>query len=100
MLEPLGTLEFGLESLPGNGQPTAASVASGGSRILIRTYSSVFLFERRAGEPMMAALERAPRRLHSPPLKQGEAISFAEQGNAFVTVSEGLRPGVWCVRFQ
>lgn len=95
-LHLLGRLMFGSGPLPGSTMPTAASISADGSRILVRTYSSVFAFERGPAESMAAALARAPRALTAPPEQQGEAISFADQGRAFVTISEGVRPQIFC----
>jgi hypothetical protein len=91
-----GELRFGREPLPGSPMPTAASISGNGSAILVRTYSSVFLFRRRADESVMSALGRAPARLPSPREQQGEAVGFAEQDSAFVTISEGVKPAVHC----
>jgi hypothetical protein len=91
-----GELVFGRGALGGSPMPTAASITRDGSAILVRTYSSVFLFRRRAGEPAPAALLRAPEPLPAPAERGGEAIGFTERGAAFVTVPEGVRPAVSC----
>ncbi len=95
-LELVGELRFGQEPLPGDPMPTAASISRDGLSILVRTYSSVFLFRREPGESMLAALKRAPKRLPSPREPQGEAISFSDGDTAFITVSEGEHPALWC----
>lgn len=97
-LQTVGELRFGREPLPGSPTPTAASISRDGSAILIRTYTSVFLFRRHAGESVMHALGRAPSRLPSPAEQQGEAIGFAESDRSFLTISEGLEPAVHCAR--
>ena len=91
-----GRLDFGKPPLPGNPMPTSASISPDGSRILVRTYSSVFAFERKPEESVAAALQRPPRSLSPPPEHQGEAVTFADQGSAFVTISEGVRPQIFC----
>jgi hypothetical protein len=95
-LSLVGELHFGRDPLPGSPMPTAASISHDGSAILIRTYSSVFLFRRQAAEPVMRALERAPVRLPAPREQQGEAVGFADHDRAYLTISEGVKPVVHC----
>jgi hypothetical protein len=95
-LREAGQLQFGKPPLTGSKQPTAASISSDGARILLRTYSSIFLFERGSDESVPTALARAPRSLPAPPEAQGESITFADEGRAYVTISEGDRPKVYC----
>jgi hypothetical protein len=94
----LGELRFGKEPLPGSPMPTSASISKTGGAILVRTYSSVFLFRRAPGESVLAALTQAPHSLPSPSEGQGEAISFVDDDSAFVTISEGVKPALNCVR--
>lgn len=94
----LGELRFGEPPLPGNPMPTAASISRDGSAILVRTYSSVFLFARGAGESLVSALSRAPRQLPAPAEEQGEAISFVDQDRAFLSISEGVGAAINCSR--
>jgi hypothetical protein len=95
-LEPAGELRFGHAPLPGSPLPTSASISRDGSAILVRSYSSVFLFRRNGGESVVSALARAPKRLPSPRGRGGEAISFAELDSAFLTISEGDNPEIHC----
>jgi len=95
-LRLLGALRFGAPPLSGSSMPTSASISRDGTRILVRTSSSVWMFRRRAGEDILAALERAPVALPAPHERQGEAIAFIDQDRAFVTVSEGTKPAVNC----
>jgi hypothetical protein len=99
-LRHLGDLHFGQGALPGNGQPTAASITRDGRTILVRTYSTVFSFERRPGEAIMSALSRPPKRHAGPALQQGEAITFTNDGAAFITVSEGSGQALWCTALR
>lgn len=89
-------LVFGRGSLPGSPMPTAADISRDGRSILIRTYTSVFLFRRQQNESVASALRRAPRALPTAHQQQGEALGFADQDAAFVTVSEGNRPLIQC----
>ena len=96
----LGELVFGQAPLPGSTMPTAASISRDGNAILVRTYSSVFLFRRAAGESVLSALTGAPVSQPSPQERQGEAISFVDGDSAFVTISEGVKPAINCVALQ
>jgi hypothetical protein len=97
-----GELRLSGEMLLGQGaalgakMPTAASIARDGSAILIRTYSTVLLFPRGPSESVVSALGRAPRQLRAPAESQGEAIALTEGDTAFVTISEGVRPAIYC----
>jgi hypothetical protein len=99
-LRLVGELSLGLGGPQGGKMPTAASIARDGSAILIRTYTSVLLFQRQAGESALAALLRPPRQLIAPLERQGEAIGFAEHDTAFVTISEGINPAVYCKKLS
>ncbi|HXK16996.1 MAG TPA: hypothetical protein VNG33_04310 [Polyangiaceae bacterium] len=95
-----GELRFGQAPLPGSTMPTAGSISRDGSAILVRTYSSVFLFSRRPGESVPNALRRAPVSEPSPQEAQGEAISFVDADSAYVTISEGVRPPIHCAALR
>jgi len=95
-LRLLGELAFGHGGPAGGKMPTAASISRDGSAILIRTYATVLLFQRGPGESVLNALRRAPQKLRAPAETQGEAIGFAEQDTAFITISEGARPAIFC----
>lgn len=97
-LQLVGELALGHASEPGSNLPTAASVSRDGSRILVRTYSTVLLFRRSAGESVMSALGRAPQQLEAPHEQQGEAISFVDADSAFLTISEGVKPAIQCAK--
>jgi hypothetical protein len=79
---------------------TSASITKDGLAILVRTYSSVFLFPRAPGESVMSALRRVPQRYPSAPESQGEAIAFVDGETAFVTISEGEQAAVNCVSLR
>lgn len=96
-LLPAGELRFGHAPLLGSPLPTSASISRDGRAILVRSYSSVFLFRRSEGQSVVSALGRAPKRLPSPRgRRSGEAISFAEMDSAFLTISEGEDPEIHC----
>ena len=95
---PLGELRFGTPPLPGNPMPTSASITRDGGAILVRTYSSIFLFERGPNATIMQALSRPPRVLPSPPEGQGEAIAFVDNDAGYLTISEGLDRPIYCAQ--
>jgi hypothetical protein len=96
----LGELRFGRKPLAGSTMPTSAAISKDGSAILVRTYSSVFLFTRGPGESVLSALSKAPQALPSAQEPQGEAISFVDRDSAFVSISEGARPALNCSRLE
>jgi hypothetical protein len=91
-----GEMLFGQGAALGAKMPTAASIARDGSAILIRTYDTVLLFTRGPSESVVSALGRAPRQLRAPTETQGEAIALTEGDTAFVTISEGVQPAIYC----
>lgn len=97
-LHSKGQLRFGQPPLPGNPMPTAASIKRDGSAILVRTYSSVFLFERGPNDSVMQALSRPPRVLPTPNEGQGEAITFVDEDRAYLTISEGVERPIHCAQ--
>lgn len=66
---------------------TAGAISSDGSTIALRTYRSVWLWERHGDEPVADAMGLAPCEAPSPTEPQGEALAF--DGNDLLSVSEG-----------
>jgi hypothetical protein len=97
-LRLLGEIRLGEGSVRHASMPTAASISGDGRMILIRTYSTVLLFRRAAGESIVEALRRAPERLPAPREAQGEAITWVDADTAFITISEGRQPLVHCAQ--
>ncbi|MEY2515766.1 MAG: hypothetical protein QOJ89_3124 [bacterium] len=86
-----GRLELGV------GEPvTAGDVSADGSTIALRSYDRVFVWRRRAGESVAAALRRKPCSAGADLLAegQGEALALNRGGTAFYTVPEGPRPAI------
>jgi len=90
----LSELRFGQPPLTGSKLPTSAAISKDGSAILVRTYSSVFLFPRAAGESVPGALSREPVVYPSAREAQGEAIAFIDNDTSFLTISEGVKPAL------
>ena len=96
-LERVGTM-----SLPGGLQNavTAADISPDGSKVAVRTYGAVLLWDRKAGEPIATVLGRSPCRGPIPLEIQGEAIGFQADNGGYVTVSEGANPTLHQFRFR
>ena len=73
---------------------TAGDVSGDGRTIVLRTYDSAYVWRRRAGESIAAALRRRPCRADADLLGegQGEALAATRDGRGFITVPEGRRP--------
>ncbi len=92
MLTQVATLSLG----PLRGV-TGGDVTRAGDVVALRTYFSVVLFPRPAGQPLAKAFSEkscagaAPRfgALGTGSERQGEAIGFTQNGRAYLTLSEG-----------
>jgi hypothetical protein len=79
---------------------TGADVTPAGDVVALRTYLSVVLYPRPAGQPLAQAFSQASCPGSAPPFgsatpasePQGEAIGFTRDGRGYVTVSEGAHP--------
>lgn len=90
--ELVAKVEFGSESAPGHPMVTGGDMSEDGSRLLIRTYTSVLLFTRSSSESIATMLKRPARQLPSRFEPQGEAIAFANDGVGYFTISELSHP--------
>jgi hypothetical protein len=89
VLRKRAELDFGI------GEPlTAGDVSQDGRTIVLRSYDRAWVFERRRGESLVAALERDPCTAGADLLGegQGEALALSRDGRAFYTVPEGPDP--------
>lgn len=66
---------------------TAADISPDGSEIIIKTYTTQFLWRRGDNQTVEEALGGTPCPI---PVGPGEGIGFSADGNAYYTVSEGL----------
>ncbi len=81
---------------------TGADVTPNGDVVALRTYLSVVLFPRAAGQSLAQAFSQASCAGAAPPFgsstpasePQGEAIGFTRDGRGYVTVSEGVHPAL------
>ena len=74
---------------------TAGDISASGSRILLKSYTQVFYWQRDAGESVWQALQRKPTVLPYVIEPQGEAIGFTVDGKGYYTVSEGVNPTLY-----
>lgn len=72
---------------------TAGDVSRDGRTVILRSYGQAFVFSRRRGEPVAAALRRRPCVAGAGLLGegQGESIALEPGGQAFYTGPEGSR---------
>lgn len=87
---------FGTISLGPVEPVTAGDVSADGRTIALRTYDAAYVWRRRAGETITAALRRAPCRADAGLAGegQGEALALTRDGQAFLTVPEGTSPAL------
>jgi len=74
------------------GWVTAADISRDGKRILVRTYSNVFYWDREDGQTVEEAMQGEPKILTHIAEVQGEAIGFTPNGKGYYTVREGRNP--------
>jgi hypothetical protein len=75
---------------------TGGDVSADGRTIALRTYDRAFVWRRRAGESVAAALLRRPCSARANLLVegQGESLALSRDGRAFYGVPEGIRPAI------
>ncbi|MCO4744076.1 MAG: hypothetical protein KC912_04760 [Proteobacteria bacterium] len=96
VLEPAGWIQFPVESR-GTEKSTAGDVRADGSRIVIRTYTDAWIWER--GDTTLAeALTKTPCRMPLQSEPQGESIAW--DGSDLLTVSEGAGRPFWRYRAE
>ena len=64
------------------------SAALSGNEIIIKTYSSLYYYKRSSGQSIEQVLQTTPVLLKYTLEPQGEALSFANDGSGFFTLSE------------
>ncbi len=80
----VGSLSFG--------GVTGSAISADGKEILVRTYNSVFYWQRTATQTLEQALSGNPATLDTQFEPQGEAICFKNDNSGFFTLSE--RPAI------
>lgn len=79
---------------------TGADMTRAGDYLALRTYDSIFLFPRAAGQSMAEALLAPACPVPAPPEKQGEAIALLDRPGrapAVATMSEGEVTALWLI---
>ncbi len=88
LLEKVGTIDFTLA--------TAADITTDGSRVAVRGYLDVKLYDRAAGQSLVDALQ-APLEIR-PSEVAAEAIAFEPAGPGYYSAPEGEGPELWFTR--
>ena len=76
---------------------TAADATFDGSSIVVRTYTSVVVFPREAGQSVEAAMSGASCVAPAAVEQQGEAIALLADESGYITISEGVGAPIWKV---
>lgn len=96
-LHYLTTLNFGSGALSGSTLATGGDFRHDGAAVLVRTYNSVFLWQRAPGTNLVDTFASQPCKLASPGESQGEAIAFSGDGTRFFTLGEGSKQPLYQV---
>ncbi len=101
-LEPRREIPTGSPALPSGLPriPTGGDISPDGSSIAIRTYGTVWIWQRAPGTTIGAAFANLPCEGPSAIEQQGEAIAFDAEGRGYVTASEGANPALHHFRPQ
>jgi hypothetical protein len=91
----VASLTFGAGELAGSPETTSGDISEDGNRILVRTYSRVFLFLRYPWGSVADALLGEVYQVPQPAEPQGEAVAFAPDALIYTTVSEGTSPSIY-----
>jgi hypothetical protein len=74
---------------------TGGDVAPDGSLVILRSYTTAFVWRRAQGTPLSAAFAGEPCPVPLADEPQGEAIGFAADGASYYTLSEGFSPPLY-----
>lgn len=86
VLEEIATVAF---EPSGNGAlATAGDISPAGDRVMVRTYTSVYLWPRPSGASLASAMLGPPRVIAWAVEPQGEGISFSADGHAWLSSGE------------
>lgn len=89
---PIQLTARGRIGLEGRGRQkwlTSGEISADGSQIVLRTYNTVYMWDRERGQTVENALRGQPREIAAPPEPDGEAICFAAGNTGLYSVSEG-----------
>jgi hypothetical protein len=69
-------------------QIVAGSISSDGRKVLLKNYSTIYLWERTGNESISELLAKEPKNVPYQREQQGEAIAWSRDGTQFYTLSE------------
>jgi len=94
------TLQFVAQiTLPSStSRVTGADVDAMGTKLLLRTYTSVLEYTASSGGAFETVFSAAPKVLTNVKERQGESIAYRADGAAYYTVDEQPTNGVWSIR--
>jgi hypothetical protein len=69
-------------------QIVAGSISSDGQKVLLKNYSSIYLWERTGTESLSQLFTKEPKNVPYQREQQGEAIAWSRDGTQFYTLSE------------
>ncbi|RYY52895.1 MAG: PE-PGRS family protein [Chitinophagaceae bacterium] len=72
----------------GYNSAVAADISQDGTEILVKTYSNIWYYKRKTGEPVALALSRVPVQLGYQLELQGESLCLGADNQGFYTVPE------------
>jgi len=73
---------------------TSGDISPDGTMVLIRSYTTAYIWMRRDGESVAECVRREPCPVPLSLNRHGEAIAFSPNGQSYYTVSEGLEPEI------
>lgn len=79
---------------------TGGDVSPDGSLVALRTYTSAYAWLRPPGTPIADAFAGRRCDLKLAPEAQGEALTFAADGESYFTVGEDVNPPIWQYPFE
>jgi hypothetical protein len=89
VLEPVAELLFGDSPLNGARLVTGGDISADGQLLLVRTYTSAFVWHRQVDQGVAEAVRGSPCRVFAPPPEpQGEAVGFVGGHYTWFSLSE------------
>lgn len=88
----------GALSIPG--LVTGADINPSGSLIVVRTYGELFMWPRPQWQSVDQSLLADRCAVNRKGEQQGEAVAFSNDGDHYITVSEGKYPAIWYFSIQ
>jgi hypothetical protein len=77
---------------------TAGDISKDGTKILLKSYGSVYYWQRKEKEPVWVTMQRKPIELPYDIQRQGEAIGFTPGGEGYFTTSEAVFAAIYYYR--